>query len=101
MSDVQTIWKLSLALGCSVGAYWLGKWSCGVGHDDEADFIRDGMGERVDRGSSDFRRREADAMKEQDEPRGQIIDFDAARARMDSARRARARRRAHASDVRQ
>lgn len=31
MSDLQAIWKLSLAVGCAAGAAWF-KW-CGVMHD--------------------------------------------------------------------
>ena len=42
MSDARTVSQLSLALGFSVGSWWL-KLISGVTHDDKTNAVRDGM----------------------------------------------------------
>lgn len=79
MSNPQTIWNLSLALGCCVGAWWM-KCS-GVSDDDKNAGSQNGSLRGVsmdgvlrvlpDRGAT----RGSDPMKDADEHRGQIIDF--------------------------
>ena len=84
MSDeAQTIYRLGLALGCVWGAWFL-KVGSGVSNDDKTSDVRNGVA------GSDFLYRVpnrslasgANPMKEQDEHRGQVIDFLAARDRI-------------------
>ena len=84
MSDeAQTIYRLGVALACVSGAAWF-KWASGVSNDDKTSDVRNGVA------GSDFLYRVpnrslasgANPMKEQDEHRGQVIDFLAARDRI-------------------
>lgn len=84
MSDeAQTIYRLGVALACVSGAAWF-KWASGVSNDDKTSDVRNGVA------GSDFLYRVpnrslasgANPMKEQDEHRGQVIDFSSARDRI-------------------
>lgn len=82
MSDAQTIWKLSLALACSVGAYWMKVAGSGVSNVSEADRSHDAYHDG--RGSNRVRSSRVGVggtMKGKNEHRGQIIDFETARDR--------------------
>ena len=84
MSDAQTVWKLGLALACAWGAWTMKVAGSGVSDDGKADDVRnsvDGRGSSV-RLRSNSGVAEVHAMKEQDEHRGQVIDFPTARDRI-------------------
>lgn len=82
MSDPQTIWNLSLALGCSVGAWWM-KFGSGVSDDDQAagnagigkarDVRGDVSGPRLRSGFLGGVTDRGTAVMGQDEHRGQVI----------------------------
>lgn len=84
MSDAQTVWQLSVALACTVGAAWM-KFCGGVSDDSKANDVRDGVaGHDLLRGVRDrgLARGADSMMKDADEHRGQIIDFAASRDRI-------------------
>ncbi len=83
MSDPQTVFRLGVAFFCAVGAAWM-KFGSGVSDDSKTSDVCNGVASndllyRVrDRGLAGG----ANPMKEQDEHRGQIIDFETARDRI-------------------
>ena len=83
MSDAQTVWKLGVALACAWGA-WSMKFGSGVSDESTSDGVCNGTdGRRSSIGlRSNSSVAEVHAMKEQDEHRGQVIDFSSARDRI-------------------
>lgn len=69
MSDFQTVWKLGLAFGCSVGALWM-KFGSGVSDDSKASDVRNDVGGDMGRARRDHRGSKGDPMKGTDEHRG-------------------------------
>ena len=74
MSDLQAIWKLSLAVGCAAGAAWF-KW-CGVMHDGlrESDRGSDALDRSLVSGRDAGRG--SDRTMKGCNGNGQVIDFE-------------------------